>query len=200
MIRFFSLFLIAATILLAGCEQPVARSGQVVVSGKANIGGAYALTNEQGEAVTEASFLGKPQLIYFGFSYCPDVCPLALQKMGAAQALADKSGTGMHYLFVSVDPGRDTPESLAQYVTSNGFPAGLTGLTGTEAQVEQVKSVYKVYSQIVPTPESAAPYTVDHTDIIYLMDETGKFLEIYTGQSSVSDIAAGMKRAIKNAQ
>ena len=137
--------------------------------------------------------MGKPQLIYFGFSYCPDICPTALQKMGAVQAQVDKEADKLHYLFVSVDPERDTPESLKPYVGANGFPDGLVGLTGSQEQVDVAKAAFKVYSQVVETPESASDYTVDHSDIIYFMDKTGKFVELFTGRASVPDIAGRVK-------
>ena len=147
--------------------------------------------------MTESNALGKPQLVYFGFSYCPDICPTALQKMGAAQARIDPKGDKINYLFISVDPERDTPESLKLYVTANGFPSGLTGLTGTEEQIEAVKSAYKVYSQKVPTPESAGDYTVDHSDIIYLMDKDGKFVEFFFGKTTVPEMAARINLHLK---
>lgn len=195
MIKFAASALFA--ISLAGCTDPAAKVGKTVVSGTADIGGAYNLTNQDGQAVTEADALGKPQLVYFGFSYCPDICPTALQKMGAAQARIDPQGDKVNYLFISVDPERDTPDSLKLYVTANGFPAGLTGLTGTQDQIEAVKSVYKVYSQKVPTPDSAGEYTVDHSDIIYLMDKDGKFVEFFFGKTSVPEMAARVNLHLK---
>ncbi len=183
---------------LAGCgDKPTASVGKTVVSGAADIGGAYKLINQDGVAVTEITALGKPQLIYFGFSYCPDVCPTALQKMGAVQARIDPAADKLNYLFISVDPERDTPESLKLYVTANGFPKGLTGLTGTQDQIDAVKSAYKVYSQKVPTPDSAADYTVDHSDIIYLMDKDGTFVEFFFGKSTVPEMAERIRTHLK---
>ena len=183
---------------LAACSgEQTATVGKTVVSGKADIGGAYNLINQNGEAVTQESYLGKPQLIYFGFSYCPDICPTALQKMGAAQARIDPAGDKLNYLFISVDPQRDTPESLKLYVTANGFPKGLTGLTGTQDQIDTVKSAYKVYSQNVPTPDSAADYTVDHSDIIYLMDKNGTFVEFFFGKSTVPEMVERIRAHLK---
>lgn len=182
---------------LAACGEPTAKVGKTVTSGTADIGGAYTLTNQEGQAVTEADALGKPQLVYFGFSYCPDICPTALQKMGAAQARIDPKGDKVNYLFISVDPERDTAESLKLYVTANGFPVGLTGLTGTQDQIDAVKAAYKVYSQKVPTPDSAGEYTVDHSDIIYLMDKDGKFVEFFFGKTSIPEMAARVNLHLK---
>lgn len=201
-----SVITLAACTLLAtgtaGCGggEPTATVGKTVVSGTADIGGAYNLVNQDGETVTQDSALGKPQLIYFGFSYCPDICPTALQKIGAVQARIDPAGDKLNYLFISVDPQRDTPESLKLYVTANGFPKGLTGLTGTQEQIDIVKAAYKVYSQNVPTPDSAADYTVDHSDIIYLMDKDGKFVEFFFGKSTVPEMAERVRTHLKTGQ
>ena len=185
-------------ISLAGCgSEPTATVGKTVVSGTADIGGAFDLINQDGVAVSEASALGKPQLIYFGFSYCPDICPTALQKMGAVQARIDPSGDKLNYIFISVDPERDTPESLKLYITANGFPKGLMGYTGTLDQIEAVKSAYKVYSQKVPTPDSAADYTVDHSDIMYLMNKDGTFVEFFFGKSTVPEMAERVRTHLK---
>ena len=182
---------------LISCGQPTANVGKTVTSGTADIGGAYTLINQDGETVTQAQAIGKPHLVYFGFSYCPDICPTALQKMGAAQARIDPEGDKLNYIFISVDPERDTPESLKLYVTANGFPKGMTGLTGTDAQVEAAKTAFKVYSQKVPTPDSAAEYTVDHSDIIYFMDKDGKFVEFFMGRSTVPEMAARINLHLK---
>ena len=185
-------------ISLAGCgSEPTATVGKTVVSGTADIGGAFDLINQDGVAVSEASALGKPQLIYFGFSYCPDICPTALQKMGAVQARIDPSGDKLNYIFISVDPERDTPESLKLYITANGFPKGLMGYTGTLDQIEAVKSAYKAYSQKVPTPDSAADYTVDHSDIMYLMNKDGTFVEFFFGKSTVPEMAERVRTHLK---
>ena len=185
-------------ISLTGCgNEPTATVGKTVVSGTADIGGAFNLINQDGQAVTEGSALGKPQLIYFGFSYCPDICPTALQKMGAVQARIDPSGDKLNYIFISVDPERDTPESLKLYITANGFPKGLMGYTGTLDQIEAVKSAYKVYSQKVPTPDSAADYTVDHSDIMYLMNKDGTFVEFFFGKSTVPEMAERVRTHLK---
>lgn len=194
-IKFAALAILAAS--LTSCGQPTANVGKTVTSGTADIGGAYTLINQNGETVSQADALGKPQLIYFGFSYCPDICPTALQKMGAAQARIDPDGDKLNYIFISVDPERDTPESLKLYVTANGFPKGLTGLTGTPDQVETAKTAFKVYSQKVPTPESAADYTVDHSDIMYLMDKDGEFVEFFFGKSTVPEMAARINLHLK---
>ena len=186
------------SVTLTACGEPTAKVGKTVTSGKADIGGDYTLTNQDGVTVTQADALGKPHLVYFGFSYCPDICPMALQKMGAVQARIDPQGDKLNYIFISVDPERDTAESLELYVTANGFAKGLTGLTGTQEQIDIAKAAFKVYSQKVPTPDSVADYTVDHSDIMYLMDKNGEFVEFFFGRSTVPEMAARVNLHLKN--
>ena len=183
---------------MTACSQPTAKVGKTVTSGTADIGGEYTLVNQDGVTVTQADALGKPHMVYFGFSYCPDICPMALQKMGAVQARIDPTGDKLKYIFISVDPARDTPESLKLYVEANGFAKGLTGLTGTQDQIDQAKAAYKVYSQKVPLEDSAADYTVDHSDIMYLMDKDGEFVEFFFGKSTVPEMAARVNLHLKN--
>ena len=183
---------------MTACSQPTAKVGKTVTSGTADIGGEYTLVNQDGVTVTQADALGKPHMVYFGFSYCPDICPMALQKMGAVQARIDPTGDKLNYIFISVDPERDTPESLKLYVEANGFAKGLTGLTGTQEQIDQAKAAYKVYSQKVPLEDSAADYTVDHSDIMYLMDKNGEFVEFFFGKSTVPEMAARVNLHLKN--
>ena len=170
-------------------DEPVARSGQVVTSGEADIGGSFKLTDHNGDGVTHEDLKGKPQLIYFGFAFCPDVCPFDLQRLGAALAKADPTGDNYRPVFITVDPERDTVEHLNLYVASNGFPKGLIGLTGTPEEIDRAKSAYKAYAQKMPDPESAAEYTFNHSNLIYLMDKDGKFVELFSGQQSVDFIA-----------
>jgi len=181
---------------LAACGQPVAQSGKVATSGTADIGGAYNLVNQDGQAVTDQTYAGRPQLIYFGFTYCPDICPTALMQMGMAQEKLAEKGKDVQYIFISVDPERDTPDILAQYVTANGFPKGLIGLTGTVEQVEATKAAYKVYSTKVIDEASAGDYMVDHSSIIYFMDAKGELVEFFTHNSTPNDIATRVRVAI----
>ena len=148
--------------------------------------------------MTEAEFEGQPTLVYFGFSYCPDVCPTSLQKLGVAQERMGEAADEVQFVMVSVDPERDTPEQLAVYVTNNGFPDGLRGFTGTVEQIEAMKSAYKVYSQKVPLEDSAMDYTVDHQDIIYLMGRDGKLAGYFGPRETPADIAIGVRQYLAN--
>ena len=183
-------------ILLFGCSEQAAKSGKNVISGSAEIGGPFNLINQDNLLVTENDFLGKPQLIYFGFSYCPDICPTALQKMGSVQEELDTDGDLINYLFISVDPERDTSESLKLYVESDGFPKGLNGLTGSKEQVDIAKLAYKVYSQRVSLSDSIVDYTVDHSDIMYFMDENGIFIDFFFGKNTIQEIGEAVRKIV----
>ncbi|NNE57375.1 MAG: SCO family protein [Hellea sp.] len=197
--RLISVLSLSAILFLAACdrepslEDKPARSGKVTAVGVADIGGPFELVDHTGAPFTDQDLLGKPQLIYFGFAFCPDVCPLALQQMGMALSEIDPDGSYFRPVFISVDPERDTPESLSVYVTNNGFPKGLIGLTGTPEQVSAAKAAYKIYSQKVPDPQSEAGYTVDHASLIYVMDKDGKFVDVFTHDTSTPDIIKALK-------
>jgi protein SCO1/2 len=117
--------------------------------------------------------------------------------MGAAQTALGDKGDDIGYVLISVDPERDTVESLSQYVTANGFPEGLRGFTGTLDNIEAAKAAYKVYATKVDTPDSVAEYTVDHSDIMYLMDEDGKFVDFFYGKSTPTEIAGRVSQYLR---
>ncbi|MCC3861909.1 SCO family protein [Pseudemcibacter aquimaris] len=140
---------------------------------RALIGGEFALTNHMGEAVTDKDFLGKYMLVYFGYTYCPDVCPMDLQIMADAMNELDPSLVDqINPVFVSVDPERDTVDVMAEYV--GFFHKDMIGLTGTVDQVNNIKKAYRVYSA---KADDSADYLVDHTSYTYLMDKDGSLLK-----------------------
>ena len=186
---------IAALFGMTACGPPITsgeagQAGATVSSGTADLGGPFSLVDHTGAVVTEAAFEGQPTLLYFGFSYCPDVCPTALQKLGRSQELMGGAGNEVQFVLVSVDPERDTPEQLTIYVTNDGFPTNLRGFSGTTAQIDGIKTAYKVFSQKVPLEGSKMDYTVDHQDIIFLLGNDGKFVDFFTNRSTPAEIAA----------
>lgn len=188
----------AAATLLVGCGDggtatEAGRAGKTVSTGTADLGGPFTLVDETGAVVTEDVLLGQPSLIYFGFSYCPDVCPTSLQTLGAAQERMGDAALDVQFILFSVDPERDTPEQLAVYVTNNGFPEGLRAFTGTTEQVDAVRAAYKVYAQKVPLEDSSMGYTVDHQDVILLIGNDGKFVDFFTSRSTPNDIAGRVR-------
>lgn len=187
-------------LLLGACKaepKPVAQSGPVTTTGQANVGGPFTLVNQEGVTVTEKDFIGMPHLVFFGFTYCPDVCPMGLQQMGAALDALGKDKTKIQPILISLDPERDTPELMAQYITANGFPENLVGLTGTREQVDGAVVAYRVYSKKVSLGDDEADYTIDHTSYIYLMDKNGKYAAVFTKHDSPQTIAAQIKPYLK---
>lgn len=151
-------------------------SGTLSVASAVQIGGPYELVDHRGQVVRSSDFQGKFQLIYFGYAYCPDVCPTELAGMAQAlDALGDKAER-VQPLFITVDPERDTPEFLAGYVPH--FHPRLIGLTGSPEQIAAVAKAYRVYYAKVRT-EQQTDYLMDHTSFIYLMGPDGTFLTMF---------------------
>ena len=144
----------------------------------ASIGGAFALTDQNGIRRSQTDFAGQPMLIYFGFTYCPDVCPTALDIMGGAlDALQQRDAIAYERLqpvFISVDPARDTPRVLRDYLAY--FHPRLSGLTGSQADIDAVKSAFKIYAARGAAEDENGNYNVDHSSFFYLMDENNRYL------------------------
>ena len=144
----------------------------------ASIGGAFALTDQNGIRRSQADFAGRPMLVYFGFTYCPDVCPTALDIMGGAlDALQQRDAIAYERLqpvFISVDPARDTPPVLRDYLAY--FHPRLSGLTGSQADIDAVKSAFKIYAARNAAEDENGNYNVDHSSFFYLMDENNRYL------------------------
>lgn len=163
-------------------------------TGAALIGGPFSMVKHTGETVTEKSFAGKPMLLFFGFTFCPDVCPTELQVMAQALAqLADK-GADIQPILVSVDPARDTPDVLAAYVAN--FGERFIGLTGSEAQVAAMAATYRVFYKKVENATDPASYQMDHSSIIYLMGADGKFVKHFTYTTDAKILAEGISAAL----
>jgi protein SCO1/2 len=138
-----------------------------------DVGGPFKLVDQTGAPADEHILRGKWSAVFFGYTYCPDVCPTTLAALGrTVDALGAQAGR-FQVVFVTVDPERDTPKALATYLSSATFPPHVIGLTGTPDQIAQVARAYHVYYQKVPQGSS---YTMDHSAIIYLMDPQGRFV------------------------
>lgn len=154
-----------------------------------NIGGPISLVNQDGEQVTEETYKGHPTLIYFGFTYCPDVCPMTLVTVKRAYDRLPEGVNPPQTLLISIDPERDTPEQLALYVSTNAFPDNLQGLTGTAEEVRAAADAFLAdYSRIEQT-DSASEYSMDHTSLLYLMDEDWQLKTFFTHEDTDETIA-----------
>lgn len=150
-----------------------------------NIGGSFTLVNQDGKVVTDKDYANKYLLIYFGFASCPAVCPTELQKITEAyQALPKAWQDRIQPLFITIDPERDTPVILKNYVEL--FMPQLVGLTGSVEQIEAVKKAYKVYGAKVPEGDG---YTMDHSSFIYFMGLGGKPLAMFKTADTADTIA-----------
>ncbi len=142
----------------------------------AAIGGPFRLTDQDGRTVTEQDFRGRPLLVFFGFTHCPDVCPTTLFEISEIMRSLGPDADRLHALFITVDPERDTPAALKDYLSS--FDRHLTAATGDPAAIAAVAKAYRVYFKKVPLDDGG--YTMDHTAIVYLMDKNGRFVSPFS--------------------
>ena len=160
------------------------------VTAPSAIGGPFRLTDQAGQTVTEKNLQGKPTLIFFGFTHCPDVCPTSLFEISEVLRAMGKDADRVNAYFVSVDPERDTAAAMKDYLSS--FDPHLQGLTGDPQAVAKVQSAYRVYSKKVPLKDG--DYTMDHAALIYLMDRDGKFVAPFNLKRTPEAAAADLKR------
>jgi protein SCO1/2 len=160
------------------------------VAAPAAIGGPFQLSDQNGQPVTEASLKGKPTLIFFGFTHCPDICPTSLFEISEVLRAMGPDADRVNAYFVSVDPERDTQAAMKDYLSS--FDPHLKGLTGDEAAVAKVISGFRVYAKKVPLKDG--DYTMDHTALIYLMDKDGKFVSPFNLKRKPEEAATDLKR------
>lgn len=171
-----------------------APGGQVAATGKALIGGAFELTDSSGKRVTEKDFLGKPLLVYFGFTNCPDMCPAGLQIIGAALDKLGADASKLSAVFISLDPERDTPQVMGEYVKS--FHPTIMGLTGSPADIANVAKVYRVYYAKTEPDPATGRYSIDHSGFMYLMGTNGQFAQHFPHTVSVEKLAEGLRKAM----
>lgn len=159
------------------------------------IGGPFQLTDQNGRRRDSAEFRGKLMLIYFGFTYCPDVCPTALTVVTTALDQLGEQADAVVPILITVDPERDTPAVLKDYVAQ--FSPRYIGLTGNEREIAQVAKSFRVYYAKSPG-SGGAPYLMDHTSLLYLMDQNGRFHTHFTHNNRAEDIAAAVRKLLAN--
>ena len=167
-----------------------AMGGLKNVTAPAAIGGPFQLTDQAGQSVTDQNLKGRPTLIFFGFTHCPDVCPTSLFEISEILRAMGKDADRVNALFISVDPDRDTAAAMKDYLSS--FDPHLKGLTGNPEAVTKVLSAYRVFSRKVPLKDG--DYTMDHTALVYLMDKDGRFVAPFNLKRSPEDAATDLKR------
>ncbi|HWL72365.1 MAG TPA: SCO family protein, partial [Burkholderiaceae bacterium] len=157
----------------------------------AAIGGSFELIDQRGQRITEQDFKGKPHLVFFGFTHCPDVCPTTLFEVSEVLRTLGPDANRTAALFVTVDPERDTPVAMNNYLSS--FDPRLRGATGSAEQIAAVEKTFRVYSKKVPNAKGD-DYTMDHTSLVYLMDKNGAFVKPFSLKRSVADAASELRR------
>lgn len=161
-------------------------------SALAGVGGPFSLVDHRGRLVTERDYLGKPTLIFFGFTNCPDICPTTLFELTTRLKELGTEADRLNVLFITVDPERDTPEQLALYLSS--FDPHITGLSGTPKNIADVMTRYRVYARKVPL--EGGGYTMDHTAAIYMMNGKGQFTGIINYQEPDASAREKLRRLI----
>lgn len=194
-VRWITWGLVVALLAVTGFVvwQGSGEDGKAVVgSGEAAIGGPFTLVDTNGATVTEKTYAGRPVAIFFGFTHCPDVCPTTLAELTALLQQLGPDAEKLAVLFVTVDPERDTPDSMKSYISS--ISDRIVGLTGSEAQIADVVEKYKVYRRKVPL--DGGDYTMDHTAAVFLMGPDGRFRGTLSFGEAQADSLAKLKRLV----
>jgi len=157
-----------------------------------SVGGPFQLVDQNGRAVSDRDFKGKPFLVFFGFTHCPDICPTTLFEMSEILKRLGPDADRTAALFISVDPERDTPEKMKEYISS--FHPRVFGLTGTPEEITAVEKAYRVYAKKVPL--QGGDYTMDHTAVVYLMGKDGHFVAPFNLNKPVEEAANDLRRRL----
>jgi len=160
----------------------------------AAIGGPFELVDGSGETVTDKTFAGKPTVLFFGFTFCPDVCPTTLAELQGWMAELGPDADKLNYAFVTVDPERDTPEVMRDYVWA--FDKRIVPLSGSREQIDAMLKAYRVYAKKVPLDDG--DYTMDHSAAIYLMDADNKFVGTIAYQEDEETALGKLRKLIAN--
>jgi protein SCO1 len=156
------------------------------------VGGPFTLQNGDGRQVTDRDFRGKFMLVYFGFTFCPDVCPTTLNEVADALERLGPKAAKLHPIFITVDPQRDTPSVVKQYAAA--FTPRLIGLTGSQEQIAQVAKEYRVYYAERRTGPGPGDYAMDHSSVLYLMGTDGKFIAPIRADATGAEMAAELTK------
>ena len=186
--RFLAILALLATLGIAGLATAAILMPHGVAPGSSDVGGPFVLTSQDGATVTQQSLQGRPTLVFFGYTHCPDVCPTTLAQISAVfrELGPDEKARA---LFVTVDPQRDTPAVLKDYLSS--FDPRITALTGAPEAIKSAERAFRVYAKAVPDKDGT--YSMDHTAIAYLMDKQGRFVGAFNLERPVRDAAAELK-------
>jgi protein SCO1/2 len=159
------------------------------------IGGPFALTDANGQRFTDKDLKGSYTLVYFGYTFCPDVCPTTLNQVAEALDRLGSKAERIRPVFITIDPARDTPAVMKQYVSA--FSPRLVGLTGSDAEIGAVAKEYRVYYAPHRTGDGPGDYTMDHSSVLYLLGPDGRFIAPIRADDSAEQIAAQLSKQIQ---
>jgi protein SCO1/2 len=157
------------------------------------VGGPFQLVDQNGRPTTEATLKGQWNAVFFGFTYCPDVCPGTLQALAAASDQLGPKAKDLKIVFISVDPGRDSPRVVKDFLSGQNLPKNILGLTGAPEQVAAVVKAYRAYAKKVG---DGPDYSVDHSVSVYLMDPKGRFVKVIAYDLPPEEIARQIQDAM----
>jgi len=182
---------VAGGVVTAGALFVAGGRPKTISAGTASIGGPFTLTAADGSTVSDRTYRGKWQIIFFGYTNCPDACPLALSKLSVALEKLGPDASKLQALFITIDPERDTQQALSDYLKS--FDSRIVGLTGSKAQIDYVAKEFRVY--VAPQKSSdSKDYVVDHSAYFYLMDPRGDFVNVLAPDLSGEAIADRLRK------
>jgi protein SCO1/2 len=179
---------------LTGGDMPAPSAGGIQLPQGVALGGPFTLVDHTGRTVTERDFAGRPMLLYFGFTYCPDVCPTELGTIAAALDAMGPAGERVTPVLVTIDPERDTPAALADYVSR--FHPRMIGLTGSAEQIAQAARAYRVYYAKV-RPRDSTDYLMDHSSFIYFVGPDGRVRSLFRPETTPEAIAAAITSQLR---
>ncbi|NJM33934.1 MAG: SCO family protein [Rhodomicrobium sp.] len=190
------IFIVMAAFVIGGLAALTLRGGPnsgVVHTGKALIGGPFSLADQSGKRVTDEQFRGKYMLVFFGYTYCPDICPAELQVMSAAMEKLGAKADRVAPIFITIDPERDDVATMSGYVSN--FDKRFVGLTGTAEEIKAAASAYRVY---YAKADGGAPdaYLMDHSTFVYLMDPKGEYVTHFGYGMTADQLADGIAKAM----
>jgi protein SCO1/2 len=190
----FALIVLAVAALTGGTALWFSAGRGPIGIGTALVGGPFSLTDHTGKRVSEKDFLGKYMLVFFGYTYCPDVCPSTLQVASAALDAMGPAADRITPVFVTIDPERDTVEVMKAYVAN--FHPRLVGLTGTPEEIATMAKSWRVYYRKPKSEEGKTDYLMDHATLLYLMGPDGKYVKHFAYGTDTKKLAAEIADAI----
>ena len=185
-----SAFLAGLVLCFAVVLLVTGRGSTPMIAASSAIGGSFRLTDQDGKTITDQDLKGRPFLVFFGFTHCPEVCPTALFDISEILGKLGPDAEKVNALFITVDPERDTPEKLKEYLSS--INPRLIGVGGNAEALAAVAKAYRVYYKKIPLKDG--DYTMDHTAIVYLMDKNGQFVAPFSLKRRPEDAAADLRR------